>query len=166
MPRLNRRPWESPCADVTIAAHAYAWEPLCYPCAFEKFLRFSYLQDKHNASYFSEMSGTGRARSDCKFTDSMRYYKGFGEEFHFDIAWIQWLFIRTVHQKTFPRTARTAPKVGTTNENDRLKPYIKRSRFTASVNLLLYPNQGLAAKCCVAYIYIYKLGAEFWNFRA
>ena len=39
-----------------IAAHAIAWEPLCYPCIqIENFLRFQ-VQDKHNASSFSRMS--------------------------------------------------------------------------------------------------------------
>ena len=41
------------CTDVTIAAHACAWEPLCYLCAQMKISYVFKLQDKHNASFWN-----------------------------------------------------------------------------------------------------------------
>lgn len=53
------------CTDVVIAAHANVRTTIISLYTFENFLRFQ-LQDKHNASYFSNMSWKGMPQSKCK----------------------------------------------------------------------------------------------------
>lgn len=56
------------CTDVVIAAHANVRTTIISLYTFENFLRFQ-LQDKHNASYFSNMSWRGmppQKKSKCK----------------------------------------------------------------------------------------------------
>lgn len=53
------------CTDVVIAAHLSVRTTMISLYTFENFLRFL-LQDKHNASYFSNMSWRGTPQSKCK----------------------------------------------------------------------------------------------------
>ena len=69
MPRLKLEVLRKPCStDMDIAAHAIALEPLCYPCTTFEISQVSNLQDKHNASFFSNMSWKESPQSKYKNT--------------------------------------------------------------------------------------------------